>query len=221
VWFDSDTVQVSCTSQQVVDITLLDGVQQAGTAEIGGFVAEFNFFNMIVNAEVVLIDNTIGQAVMRTNTDANGNYNFSDINAGNYNVLIDLPGLIHNSSYNFNIAANDVFWDKSYFVSFNDRIIDTVFLAVGVNEIINFDSKVYPNPFTEQTTISYTLPTTSNVNIEVYNFVGEKLQTIVNETKAAGKHNAIFSTNNMAKGIYFIRVTAGNKQKMIKVISAE
>jgi hypothetical protein len=221
VWFDSDTMQVSCTSQQVIDITLLDGVQQLGTAEIGGFVAEYNFFNMISNAEVVLIDNTIGQAVMRTNTDANGNYNFTDINAGYYNVLIDLPGLIHNSSYNFNIAANDVFWDKSYFVNFNDRTIDTVFLTVGVNEIINFDSKVYPNPFTEQTTVSYTLPTTSNVNIEVYNFVGEKVQTLVSETKGAGKHNAIFSGTNMAKGIYFIRVTAGNQQKMMKVINVE
>jgi hypothetical protein len=221
VWFDSDTMQVSCTSQQVIDITLLDGVQQLGTSEIGGFVAEYDFFNMISNAGVVLVDNTTGQAVMRTNTDANGNYNFTDVNAGYYNVLIDLPGLIHNSSYNFNIAANDVFWDKSYFVNFNDRTIDTVFLSVGVNEIINFDSKVYPNPFTEQTTVSYTLTTTSNVNIEVYNFVGEKVQTIVNEAKGAGKHNAIFSNTNMAKGIYFIRVTAGNQQKMMKVINAE
>jgi hypothetical protein len=135
--------------------------------------------------------------------------------------LIDLPGLIHNSSYNFNIAANDVFWDKSYFLNFNDRTIDTAFLSVGVNEIINFDSKVYPNPFTEQTTVSYNLPNTSNVNIEVYNFVGEKVQTIVNEAKGAGKHNAIFSNTNMAKGIYFIRVTAGNQQKMMKVINAE
>jgi hypothetical protein len=221
VWFDSDTMQVSCTSQQVIDITLLDGVQQLGTSEIGGFVAEYDFFNMISNAGVVLVDNTTGQAVMRTNTDANGNYNFTDVNAGYYNVLIDLPGLIHNSSYNFNIAANDVFWDKSYFVNFNDRTIDTAFLSVGVNEIINFDSKVYPNPFTEQTTVSYTLTTTSNVNIEIYNFVGEKVQTIVNEAKGAGKHNAIFSNTNMAKGIYFIRVTAGNQQKMMKVINAE
>ena len=221
LWFNSDTIEVNCTTQQVVDITLLDGVQQLGTAEIGGFVAEYNFFNMISNAEVVLIENTIGQAVMRTNTDANGNYNFTDVNAGNYNVLIDLPGLIHNSSYNFNIAANDVFWDKSYFVSFNDRTIDTVFLTVGVNEIINFESTVYPNPFKEQTTISYTLPTRATVNIEVYNYIGQKVATLVNETKIAGKHSTTFSTNNMAKGIYFLRISSGNLQKTIKVICAE
>jgi hypothetical protein len=221
LWFNSDTIQVSCTSQEVVDVTLLDGVQQLGTAEIGGFVAEYNFFNMISNAEVVLIDNTIGQAVMRTNTDANGNYNFTDVNAGYYNVLIDLPGLIHNTSYNFNIAASDILWNKSYFVDFNNRTIDTVFMTVGVNEITNLESTVYPNPFTEQTTISYTLPTRASVNIEVYNYLGQKVITLVNETKLAGKHSTTFSTNNMAKGIYFMRITSGNLQKTIKVISTE
>ena len=48
LWFDSDTIQVSCTSQQVVDITLLDAIQQVGTAQIGGFVAEYTF-NMLNN----------------------------------------------------------------------------------------------------------------------------------------------------------------------------
>jgi hypothetical protein len=220
-WFDSDTIQVSCTSQQVVDVTLLDAVQQLGTAEIGGFVAEYNFFNMIANTGIVLVDNNNGQAVARTSTDANGNYNFINVNAGNYAVWVDLPGLIHNSSYDFNINANDIFWDKSYFVDINNRTIDTVFITVGVNEITHLESTVYPNPFTDQTTISYTLPNTSKVNIEVYNFVGEKVETLVNETKTGGKHNAIFSTTNMAKGIYFIRVTAGNQQKTMKVICAE
>jgi hypothetical protein len=221
VWFDSDTIQVNCTSQQVVDIMLLDAAQQLGSAEIGGFVAEYNFFNMIVNTGIVLVDNNNGQAVARTNTDANGNYTFTNVNAGNYAVWVDLPGLMHNSSYSFNINANDVFWDKSYFVDFNNRTIDTVFITVGVNEIRNLESRVYPNPFTDQTTISYALPNISKVNIEVYNFVGEKVETFVNETKTAGKHNVILTTTNMAKGIYFIRVTAGNQQKTMKVICAE
>jgi hypothetical protein len=169
----------------------------------------------------VLVDNNNGQAVARTSTDANGNYTFTNVNAGNYTVWVDLPGLMHNSSYYFNINANDIFWDKSYFVDFNNRTIDTVFITVSINEITNLESTVYPNPFTDQTTISYTLPNKSKVNIEVYSFIGEKVETLVNETKTAGKHNAIFSTTNMAKGIYFIRVTAGNQQKTMKVISTE
>lgn len=220
VWFDSDTIQVSCTSQQVVDITLLDAIQQVGTAQIGGFVAEYTF-NMLNNIDVVLFDENTNVAAARTSTDASGNYNFAGVNAGYYTVIVDIPGLIHNTEYTFNLASNDIFWNKSYFVNFDNRTIDTVFFFVGLNEITNLESTVYPNPFTEQTTISYSLPTTLNVNIEVYNYIGEKVETLVNETKVAGKHNAIFSTSNMAKGIYFIRITAGNQQKTIKVISAE
>jgi hypothetical protein len=220
LWFDSDTIQVSCTSQQVVDITLLDAIQQVGTAQIGGFVADYTF-NMLNNIDVVLYDENTNVAAARTSTDASGNYNFPGVNAGYYTVFVDIPGLIHNTEYTFNLASNDVFWNKSYFVNFDNRTIDTVFFFVGLNEINNFESKVYPNPFTEQTTISYSLSTNSNVNIEVYNYLGEKVETLVNETKVAGKHNAIFSTSNMAKGIYFIRITAGYQQKTIKVISAE
>jgi hypothetical protein len=220
LWFNSDTIYVSCTSQEVVDITLLDAIQQIGTAEIGGFVAEYNFANLMSNTGVVLVDYNNGQAIARTNTDINGNYNFTNINAGNYEVLVDLPGLLHNSSYNFSIAANDIFWDMSYFVYYNNRSINIAFL-VGNNEIANFESTVYPNPFTEQTTISYTLPSTSKVTIDVYNYLGEKVETLVNETKSAGKHNATFSANNQPKGIYFLRINTGNLQKTIKVINIE
>jgi 5-hydroxyisourate hydrolase-like protein (transthyretin family) len=220
VWFDSDTIQVSCTSQEIIDITLLDAVAQSGTAQVGGFVGEYTF-NMLNNVDLLLLDANTNQAVARTATDANGNYSFASVNAGYYTVFVDVPGLNHATEYTFNLTPNDIFWYKSYFVNFDLRTIDTVFFFVGVNEINNFESSVYPNPFNEQTTISYTLPITSNVNIEVYNFVGEKVETLVNETKTVGKHNVVFSTTNMAKGIYFIRFTAGNQHKIIKVISAE
>jgi hypothetical protein len=220
LWNNSDSLLVSCSSQQVVDIVLLDAVQQIGTAEIGGFVAEYNFSNMMSNTGVVLVDYNNGQAVARTNTDANGNYNFTNINAGFYELLVDLPGLIHSSSYNFNITANDIFWDMSYFVYYNNRSINIAYL-VGTNEIANFESTVYPNPFTEQTTISYTLPSTSKVTIDVYNYLGEKLETLVNETKLAGKHNATFTAKNQPKGIYFLKINTGNTQKTIKVVNIE
>lgn len=220
VWFDSDTILITCTSQQVIDITLIDAVQQIGTAEIGGFVADYTI-NMLANTGVVLIDNTNSQTVARTSTDATGNYNFTNVNAGYYAVLVDIPGLQHNTTYAFNIDANDVFWNKSYFVNFDFRTIDTVFFFVGVNEITSFESFVYPNPFTEQTTISYTLANNSNVNIEVYNYLGEKVETLVNEKKPVGNHKAIFNAINKSKGIYFVKITAGNSQKTLKVINAE
>ena len=220
VWFNSDTIQVSCTSQQVVDITINDAVQQIGTAEIGGFIADNNF-NMQANTGIVLFDDINSQSVARANTDAFGNYHFSGVNAGHYSLLVDIPGLVHTNNYSFGISNNDILWDKSYIVNYTNRTIDTLFITVSVSENTKMEAKIYPNPFNEQTTINYTLPNTQNVSIEVFNYLGEKVETLVNENKAAGIHFTSFNTTNKAKGIYFIKITAGNAQKTIKVISAE
>lgn len=220
VWFESDTLQVTCLTQEVVDITLLDAVLQIGSAQIGGFASEYTF-NMLNNINLVLIDENTHEPVARTTTDASGNYNFSGVNAGYYSVYIDVPGLLHNSAYTFNIAPADIFWDKSYFLNFDNRTIDTVFFFVGVHENSGLETNVYPNPFKEQTIISYTLPSALHVNIEVYNFVGQKIESLVNESQTAGLHNIIFTSADNAKGIYFIKLTAGTHQKTIKVISIE
>ena len=220
VWFNSDTIQVNCTSQQVVDITINSSVLQIGTAEIGGFIADYNF-SMLPYTGIVLYDDNNSQSVARTNTDAAGNYNFLGVNAGHYSLFVDIPGLVHTNNYSFGLNSNDILWDKSNMVNFTNRTIDTLFITVGVNEISIFESSVYPNPFSDQTTIKYTLPETSKVTIELYNYLGERLETLVNEVKTSGNYQTLLTNNNKAKGIYFLRITAGNKQKTIKVINID
>lgn len=220
VWFNSDTIQVSCTSQQVVDISLLNAVQQNGSADIGGFIAEYTF-NMLPNVGVVLYDDNNNITIARTSSDAAGNYNFSGVNSGHYSVFVDIPGISHLSNYTFNLNANDVFWNKSYFVDFGNRNVDTVFFIVGNKESSQVETKIFPNPFTNQTTISYTLANTSSVCIEVYNILGEKVETLVNENKSAGNHLAIFSVADKSKGVFFVKLNTGNSQKTFKIISVE
>jgi len=66
----------------------------------------------------------------------------------------------------------------------------------------------YPNPFNPTTTISYDVPRTSRVSIEIYDILGSKVATIVNETKPAGQYTAIFNGARLASGVYFYRMTA-------------
>jgi hypothetical protein len=195
-------------------------VLQIGTAEIGGFIADYNF-SMLPYTGIVLYDDNNSQSVARTNTDAAGNYNFLGVNAGHYSLFVDIPGLVHTNNYSFGLNSNDILWDKSNMVNFTNRTIDTLFITVGVNEISIFESSVYPNPFSDQTTIKYTLPETSKVTIELYNYLGERLETLVNEVKTSGNYQTLLTNNNKAKGIYFLRITAGNKQKTIKVINID
>lgn len=68
----------------------------------------------------------------------------------------------------------------------------------------------YPNPFNPSTTIKFGLPTDSNVLLEVYNLIGEKVTTIINKELNAGYHEIDFTTNELSSGIYLYKITADN-----------
>jgi len=68
----------------------------------------------------------------------------------------------------------------------------------------------YPNPFNPTTTISFTIPTTSNVSLKVFNILGKEVATIINETKIAGNYSVKFNAGGLSSGIYFYQLTTEN-----------
>jgi hypothetical protein len=66
----------------------------------------------------------------------------------------------------------------------------------------------YPNPFNPVTVVSYSLPVVSQVNIEIYNMVGQKVSLLVNENKPAGNYQAVWNAQNLPSGVYLIKITA-------------
>ena len=81
----------------------------------------------------------------------------------------------------------------------------------------------FPNPFNPVTTISFGLAQSSEVKIEVFNILGQTVDTIVNERMDAGNHlikwNGIDSNNHkVSSGVYFYRLsteTYSNTKKML------
>ena len=68
----------------------------------------------------------------------------------------------------------------------------------------------YPNPFNPTTTISFTIPATSNVSLKVFNILGKEVATIVNETKSAGNYSINFNASGLSSGVYFYQLTTDN-----------
>jgi hypothetical protein len=73
----------------------------------------------------------------------------------------------------------------------------------------------HPNPFNPSTEISFSLPVTSQVRLDVYNIMGQKVTTLVNGSLPAGKHSVIWdgkslSGETVASGVYFYRIEAAN-----------
>jgi photosystem II stability/assembly factor-like uncharacterized protein len=67
----------------------------------------------------------------------------------------------------------------------------------------------YPNPFNPTTTIRFTIPSDGFVRLTVFNTIGEKVETLVNELKNAGEYNVHFDASQLTSGIYFYRLEAG------------
>ena len=68
----------------------------------------------------------------------------------------------------------------------------------------------YPNPFNPTTSISYKVPEAANVQITLYDMLGRKLSTLVNERKSAGAYQLTLDMSSYSSGIYLYRMQAGN-----------
>lgn len=67
----------------------------------------------------------------------------------------------------------------------------------------------YPNPFNPTTNIKFEIAETSNVTLNIYNVMGQRVATLINEVKAPGKYEIAWNAQEMASGIYYYRLRAG------------
>ncbi len=68
----------------------------------------------------------------------------------------------------------------------------------------------YPNPFNPSTKISYELPRQSDVQLEVFDLIGRRMATIVDETMEAGIHTVNFDASRMSSGVYLYILKTGS-----------
>jgi hypothetical protein len=69
----------------------------------------------------------------------------------------------------------------------------------------------YPNPFNSATMISFDLPISGNVRLAVYNLLGQKVATLVDGWTEEGQHAVNWDAAGYSSGIYFYRLTAGDR----------
>lgn len=65
---------------------------------------------------------------------------------------------------------------------------------------------VYPNPSHERATIRYTVQSAGNVSVSVYNMLGQRIATLVDERQPLGPQEIVFDTGNLASGVYLMRI---------------
>jgi hypothetical protein len=78
--------------------------------------------------------------------------------------------------------------------------------------------EINPNPVHKQTILKYNLPKKAFVEISIYNVLGEKLMTLVNESKDQGLHEYAFDSDPLSAGEYFCHLQVGDKMVSKKII---
>lgn len=79
-------------------------------------------------------------------------------------------------------------------------------------------SQNYPNPFNPTTYIEFQIPQSGLINITIYDALGRKVETIVNQNLAAGTYKAGWDASNMVSGVYFYRLNTGDFTDTKKMI---
>jgi len=74
----------------------------------------------------------------------------------------------------------------------------------------------YPNPFNPSTNISFSLKESGKVNLDIYNMLGQKVATLIDQNMSKGDHAVTFNGSNLASGVYIYRLAVDNKFAAVK-----
>lgn len=77
---------------------------------------------------------------------------------------------------------------------------------------------VYPNPFNATLTVPFTLTERMNVAIELYSIAGQRMMTVLNREFGSGSYNYTVQADDLASGIYFVRISFNGLSHMQKVV---
>ena len=233
--FDSNTVahqwvQVSYDFSAYIGntVTTITVIPDFATANPRDY-SSVNYFDLITFATTVVpveltsfTGNYVGNTVQlkwSTATELNNKgFEVQRSIAGNDFITL---GFVHgkgttteSNSYSFidkAISANTIYSYRLKQMDLDGSFHYSSVANLGRSLPVNFElSQNYPNPFNPSTKINVSLPINSNVSLDVYNIVGEKVMTVVNGNLEAGNYDYTIDGSKLSSGIYVYRlVVAG------------
>jgi photosystem II stability/assembly factor-like uncharacterized protein len=130
-------------------------------------------------------------------TNESKNYSYEDKNVTSGKYTYRLKQIDFNGNYEYFNLSNEI--------------------EIGVPKKFNL-SQNYPNPFNPNTVISYQLSVERFVSLKVYDIAGKEVVNLVNKIQKAGYYIVEFNAGNLASGMYFYRIQAGDFSAVKKMV---
>ncbi|HSH66132.1 MAG TPA: T9SS type A sorting domain-containing protein, partial [Bacteroidia bacterium] len=131
--------------------------------------------------------------------------------------------LLSNAIMNFSLTGyvgNDALGNNLAFAIAPPYQINIVPVISGINTNETTNAlTAYPNPYSSSTTIFYSLSERSDVQLEIFNLIGERVH-VVNEMQQAGEYKYDFSAQEkgLSKGVYFVKLTVNKTTTTLKIV---
>lgn len=187
--------------QVILDQITTQDVVMNRLAGITGVVTDADVGTFIEGAVVHLFP---GGTTATTNNV--GVYTFTALNPATYDSLV----FIH-PSY-FDTTAYDIVVEYNV----NTQADMEMRLRTGIdngNSSIPMTYSIkqnYPNPFNATTTIEYGIPEAARVTIDIYDVLGRRVETLVDQYQSAGYHQATWKAGSQTSGMYFFKIQAND-----------
>ncbi len=109
----------------------------------------------------------------------------------------------------------------------NNDTLTVTLLGIGPDEV-NDDhstlpieyhlSKAYPNPFNSMTSLSYSLPSSSEVSVCVFNVNGRLINTLVDQRQEIGRYSVVWNGMDAPAGVYLVQMQADEFSEVRKIV---
>lgn len=182
--------------------------------ELSSFISQVNGNSVKLNWSTISELNNSGFEIQRTITNENSwkkisfvqgsgttneskNYTYEDKNISSGKYEYRLKQIDFNGNYEYHSLANEI--------------------EIGAPKKFNL-SQNYPNPFNPSTTISYQLSVDRFVSLKIYDISGKEVSNLVNQNQKAGYYTVEFNGANLASGMYFYRIEAGDFSAVKKMV---
>src|ERR1035438_3868663 len=196
---------------QYGEIDIVKTVDSALSVEITTFSGSANGSVVTLNWTTATEVNNYGFEVDRASS--------IQQNAGNWTKIGFVSGTgMSNSTKDYSFTDNNLPQQGIYYyrlkqIDKNGNYIYSNIVSLNFNKQLAFVlEQNYPNPFNPSTVISFQIPMNSHVTLQVYDILGKKVATLVDEEKTAGKYSVELSANkfNLSSGLYIYSLSTGN-----------
>lgn len=188
------------------DVRITSGSIHAAPLELEASIDENN--NIYLTWQASEESDPLGYNLYRSNE--SGNYSSTPINSEPITTLSFTDLVFHTDNYYVATALYEDDMESHYsnesYVLGQVSIDDEKEIVPNKFELL----QNYPNPFNPSTTIKFNLTKSSYVTINVYDILGRKVESLVNNQLPAGYHHVVWNAGNVSSGMYFYRIEAGD-----------